>query len=296
MPASWLDVIFNASFPYRLAHTVTGFYLTTAFAVLGATAWHLKHRRNVAESRAVMGMTVIFIAIFVPIQITAGDLHGLNTLHHQPLKVAAMEGLWDTQARAPAVLFAIPDEKAERNRAEIAIPALASIYLAHSPDAVIKGLKEAPPSDRPPVAPVFFAFRIMVGIGVLMLGMAVWGVWLRWRGRLYTNRLYQNACIAMIPAGFVAVVAGWTVTEVGRQPWVVYGLLRTRDAVSPSLTGADVLLSLSLYAIVYLIVFGAGIFYMVRLARAGPPEHVELREPKLGERPARPLSGAEADA
>jgi len=202
VPASWLDVIFNASFPYRLAHTVTGFYLTTAFAVLGATAWHLKHRRNVAESRAVMGMTVIFIAIFVPIQITAGDLHGLNTLHHQPLKVAAMEGLWDTQARAPAVLFAIPDEKAERNRAEIAIPALASIYLAHSPDAVIKGLKEAPPSDRPPVAPVFFAFRIMVGIGVLMLGMAVWGVWLRWRGRLYTNRLYQNACIAMIPAGF----------------------------------------------------------------------------------------------
>jgi len=131
---------------------------------------------------------------------------------------------------------------------------------------------------------------------VLMLGMAVWGLWLRWRGRLYTNRLYQNACIAMIPAGFVAVVAGWTVTEVGRQPWVVYGLLRTRDAVSPSLTGADVLLSLSLYAIVYLIVFGAGIFYMVRLARAGPPEHVELREPKLGERPARPLSGAEADA
>ena len=188
MPASWLDVIFNASFPYRLAHTVTGFYLTTAFAVLGATAWHLKHRRNVAESQAVMGMTVIFIAIFVPIQIVAGDLHGLNTLHHQPLKVAAMEGLWDTQARAPAVLFAIPDEKAERNHAEIAIPALASIYLAHSPDAVIKGLKEAPPADRPPVAPVFFAFRIMVGIGVLMLGMAIWGVWLRWRGRLYTNR------------------------------------------------------------------------------------------------------------
>jgi len=296
VPASWLDVIFNASFPYRLAHTVTGFYLTTAFAVLGATAWHLKHRRNVAESQAVMDMTVIFIAIFVPIQIVAGDLHGLNTLHHQPLKVAAMEGLWDTQARAPAVLFAIPDEKAERNHAEIAIPALASIYLGHSPDAVIKGLKEAPPADRPPVAPVFFAFRIMVGIGVLMLCMAIWGVWLRWRGRLYTNPLYLNSCIAMLPAGFVAVVAGWTVTEVGRQPWVVYGLLRTRDAVSPSITGSDVLLSLALYAIVYLIVFGAGIFYMVRLARAGPPANVDLREPKLSERPARPLSGAEADA
>ena len=129
MPASWLDVIFSASFPYRLAHTVTGFYLTTAFAVLGATAWHLKHGRNVAESRAVMGMTVIFIALFVPLQIAAGALHGLNTLHHQPVKVAAMEALWDTQPRAPAVLFAIPDEKAERNRAEIAIPELASIYL-----------------------------------------------------------------------------------------------------------------------------------------------------------------------
>ena len=295
MSASWLDVIFSASFPYRLAHTVTGFYLTTAFAVLGATAWHLKHRQNVTESRAVMGMTVTFIAIFVPIQIIAGDLHGLNTLHHQPLKVAAMEGLWDTQARAPAVLFAIPDEKAERNRAEVAIPALASVYLAHSPDAVIKGLKEAPPADRPPVAPVFFAFRAMVGIGILMLIVAYWGLWLRLRGRLFDSRTYLNACIAMLPAGFVAVLAGWTVTEVGRQPWVVYGLMRTRDAVSPSLTGADVLTSIALYVIVYLIVFGAGIFYMARLARAGPPAHVDLREPNLDERPARPLSGAQAE-
>src|SRR5436190_5080972 len=271
MPASWLDVIFSASFPYRLAHTVTGFYLTTAFAVLGVTAWHLKHRRNVVESRAVMRMTVIFIAIFVPVQIIAGDLHGINTLHHQTLKVAAMEGIWDTQPRAPAVLFAIPDEKAERNRAEIAIPALASVYLAHSPDAVIKGLKEAAPADRPPVVPVFFAFRIMVGIGVLMLVTAAWGLWLLWRGRLYANRAFHNACIAMLPAGFIAVIAGVTVTEVGRQPWVVYGLMRTRDAVSPSLTGSDVLLSLALYAIVYLVVFGAGVYYMVRLARAGPP-------------------------
>jgi cytochrome bd ubiquinol oxidase subunit I len=296
VPADWSAVIFNPSFPYRLAHTVTGFYLTTAFAVLGVTAWHLKRGSHVAESRAVLGMTVPFIAIFVPIQIIAGDLHGINTLHHQPVKLAAMEGLWDTQARAPAVLFAIPDEAAERNHAEISIPALASVYLAHSPDAVIKGLKEAAPGDRPPVAPVFYAFRIMVGIGVLMLAMAAWGIWLRWRGRLYTTRAYQNACIAMLPAGFIAVLAGWTVTEVGRQPWVVHGLLRTRDAVSPSLTGADVLLSLALYIVVYLIVFGAGIFYMVRLARAGPPEQLELREPRLRERPARPLSGAEADA
>ena len=294
VPADWIAIIFNPSFPYRLVHTVTGFYLTTAFAVLGATAWHLKHGRHVAEAQAVLRMTVVFIAIFVPVQIVAGDLHGVNTLHHQPAKLAAMEGLWDTQARAPAVLFAVPDESEERNHAEVSIPALASVYLAHSADAVIKGLKEAPREDRPPVAPVFYAFRIMVGIGVLMLAMAYWGLWLRWRGTLYTSRAYQNACIAMLPAGFIAVLAGWTVTEVGRQPWVVYGLMRTRDAVSPSLTGADVLLSIALYIVVYLTIFGAGIFYMVRLARAGPPEHVDMREPKLDERPARPLSGAEA--
>jgi len=296
VPADWLTIIFNPSFPYRLVHTVTGFYLTTAFAVLGVTAWHLKRGRHVDEARTVLDMTVIFIAIFVPIQIIAGDFHGINTLHHQPVKLAAMEGLWDTQARAPAVLFAIPDEKAERNRAEVSIPALASIYLGHSTDAVIKGLKEASPADRPPVAPVFYAFRIMVGIGLLMLATAYWGLLLRIRGRLHTTSTYQNACIAMLPAGFVAVLAGWTVTEVGRQPWVVYGLLRTRDAVSPSLTGSDVIMSIALYVVVYLIVFGSGIFYMARLARAGPPEHVETREPTLGERPARPLSGAEAEA
>jgi len=292
VPADWLAVIFNPSFPYRLAHTVTGFYLTTAFTVLGVTAWHLKRGRHVAESRAVMTMTVTFIAIFVPIQIAAGDLHGINTLHHQPVKLAAMEGLWETRSHAPAVLFAVPDEQAERNRMEVAIPTLASIYLGHSPDAVIKGLKEAPRADRPPVAPVFYAFRIMVGIGMLMLALALWGLWLRARGRLHTTRAFHNACIAMLPAGFLAVLAGWTVTEVGRQPWIVYGLMRTRDAVSPSLTGADVLISLALYIAVYVVVFGAGIYYMVRLARAGPPAQVDLREPRLGERPARPLSGA----
>jgi cytochrome bd ubiquinol oxidase subunit I len=295
VPADWLAVIFNPSFPYRLVHTVTGFFLTTAFAVLGVTAWHLKHGRHVTEARTVLGMTVIFIAIFVPIQIFVGDLHGINTLHHQPVKLAAMEGLWDTQSHAPAVLFAIPDEAAERNRDEISIPTLASYYLGHSADAVIKGLKEAPPENRPPVAPVFFAFRVMVGIGMLMLATAYWGVWLRLRGRLYTSRAFHNACLVMLPAGFIAVLAGWTVTEVGRQPWVVYGLMRTRDAVSPSLTGTDVLTSIALYILVYLVVFGAGIFYMVRLARAGPPEHVDVREPTLDERPARPLSGAHAD-
>jgi len=296
VPADWMAVIFNPSFPYRLVHTVVAFYLTTAFAVLGVTAWHIKHRVHLHEAQRALKMTVIFIAIVVPLQVVVGDLHGVNTLHHQPVKLAAMEGLWDTQSHAPAVLFAIPDEAAERNRSEVSIPTLASYYLGHSADTVVKGLKEAPPEDRPPVAPVFFAFRGMVGLGILMLITAWWGLWLHFRNRLTESRTYHNVCLAMIPAGFIAVLFGWTVTEVGRQPWVVYGLMRTRDAVSPSLTGTDVLTSIALYIVVYLIVFGAGIFYMVRLARAGPPEHVDVREPNLDERPARPLSGAHVDA
>jgi cytochrome d ubiquinol oxidase subunit I len=204
-----------------------------------------------------------------------------------------MEGLWDTQARAPAVLFAWPDVAREQNRYEIAIPALASLYLKHDFDATVQGLKAAPPADRPPVVPVFIAFRVMVGLGLVMLALVIWAGVLHWRGRLFNTRLFHNACLAMMPAGFLAVVAGWTVTEVGRQPWVVYGLLRTQDAVSPSLTTGNVATSLLLYAIVYLIVFGAGIYYMARVARAGPPDHVELRDARLGERPARPLSAVE---
>ncbi|HEX6794813.1 MAG TPA: cytochrome ubiquinol oxidase subunit I [Casimicrobiaceae bacterium] len=294
MPQSWLAIIFNPSFPYRLVHTVIAFYLTTAFTVLGVSAWHLRRGRNVDVSRRALSMTVVFVAIFVPIQIVAGDLHGLNTLDHQPVKVAAMEGLWNTEARAPAVLFAIPDQAAERNRAEIAIPGLASLYLEHSLDGVVKGLKSVPAQDRPPVAPVFFAFRAMVGLGLLMLATAWWGLWLRFRRRLFDTPAYLRVCAAMAPAGFIAVIAGWIVTEVGRQPWVVYGLLRTHDAVTPSLTGGDVVISLVLYIAVYAIVFGAGLMYMLRLAKAGPPEHVESRDARLAERPARPLSGADA--
>jgi cytochrome bd ubiquinol oxidase subunit I len=296
VPGSWLAVIFNPSFPFRLAHTVTAFYLTTAFAVLGVAAWHAKHRVHEPEARRTLRMTVVFVAIFVPIQVVLGDLHGGNTLRHQPLKLAAMEGLWETRSHVPMVLFAIPDQAAETNHAEIAIPSVGSLYLTHDFTTEVTGLKAAPPDERPPVAPVFFAFRAMVGLGILMLVLAYWGLWLRHKDRLFTSRAFHNACIAMIPAGFVAVIAGWVVTEVGRQPWVVYGLMRTRDAVSPSLTGSDVLTSIALYVLVYLIIFGAGIYYMARLARAGPPEHVDIREPTPDERPARPLSGAHADA
>ena len=294
MPADWLAIIFNASFPYRIAHTVTGFFVTTGFVVVGVAAWHLKRGQHIVESRRTLGMTFALFAISVPLQVVLGDLHGVNSVEHQPVKVAAMEGLWETQARAPAVLFAVPDEARERNEYEIAIPALASLYLKHDFDATVQGLKSVTPDDRPPVIPVFYAFRIMVGLGLLMLAVVIWAGFLQWRGRLFDTPVFLNVCIAMIPAGFIAVVAGWTVTEVGRQPWVVYGLMRTRDAVSPSLTGANVALSLALYTIVYLMVFGAGIYYMARVARAGPPDHVDLRDARLSERPARPLSGAEA--
>jgi cytochrome bd ubiquinol oxidase subunit I len=296
VPGDWLAVIFNPSFPYRLVHTVTAFYLTTAFAVLGVSAWHARHGIRLPEARRALRMTVVFIAIFVPIQIVVGDLHGGNTLEHQPIKLAAMEGLWQTRSHVPMVLFAIPDQAAEKNHAEVSIPDVASYYLTHDLTTEVKGLKSAPPDERPPVAPVFFAFRAMVGLGILMLIVAYRGLWLRHGDRLLASRAYLGTCVAMIPAGFVAVLAGWTVTEVGRQPWVVYGLMRTRDAVSPSLTGTDVLTSIALYVIVYVIVFGAGIYYMARLARAGPPEHVDIREPTPDERPARPLSGAHADA
>jgi cytochrome d ubiquinol oxidase subunit I len=240
-----------------------------------------------------MSMGLGLLVLLVPLQIVLGDAHGLNTLEHQPVKVAAMEGLWETQARAPAVLFAIPDAASESNALEVAIPGLASVYLMHDVNGVVKGLKAFAPADRPPVAIVFWAFRIMVGVGVLMLAVAAWGAWLRLRGRLYDSPAFLFVCNFMAPAGFVAVVAGWTVTEVGRQPWVVYGLLRTRDAVSPSITGFDVLLSLLMYMAVYAVIFSAGLYYLFRIARAGPPTETEARDAKLSERPARPLSAAD---
>jgi cytochrome d ubiquinol oxidase subunit I len=293
-PTDWVKVIFNPSFPYRIAHTVTGFFVTTAFVVIGVSAWHLRRSQHVATSRRAMGMGLGLVTLLVPLQIFLGDAHGLNTLEHQPVKVAAMEGLWDTQGRAPAVLFALPDAATESNRFEVAIPALASLYLTHDFDGVVKGLKSVPAAERPPVAIVFWAFRIMVGMGIAMLGMVVWSLWLRGRGRLYTSPAFLLACQWVMPVGFIAVIAGWVTTEVGRQPYIVYGLLRTRDAVSPSLTGLDVALSLALYFAVYLVVFGAGLFYMVRVARKGPPSELEARDAKLSERPARPLSAADA--
>jgi cytochrome bd ubiquinol oxidase subunit I len=288
-PGSWVEIIFNASFPYRLAHTVVGFYVTTGFVVVGVAAWLLRRGGFAEEGRVMLSMTFWLLTVLVPLQVLIGDLHGLNTLHHQPAKLAAIEAHWETGRRVPLTLFAIPDEKNETNRFAIEVPLLGSLILAHDINGEIKGLKDWKKEDRPPVALPFFAFRLMVGIGVLMLVLVAVSWWLRFRGTLYDSPWFLKACVAISPLGFVAVLAGWTTTEVGRQPWIVYGLMRTADSVPPSLTGADVLASLLGYMAVYLIIFPAGFFVMWRIARKGPAA-AEAHAPVESGRPSRPIT------
>ncbi len=271
-PADWTAIIFSPSFPYRLAHTVTAFYITTGFVVLAVGAYTFRTGRFINEARVMIGMALGFLALMVPLQVVLGDQHGLNTLKYQPAKLAAIEGLWETGSGVPAVLFALPNQQAERNDAEIAIPRLGSLYLTHDLNGRVEGLKDFPRANRPPVWIVFFAFRLMVGVGLAMFGIVALGWFLRWRGRLYTSAWYLRLVQWTGPIGFVGVLAGWTTTEVGRQPWTVYGLLRTSDSVTPSLHGIDVLISLLLYAAVYLIVYPTSLLFLKRIVEAGPGE------------------------
>lgn len=229
------------------------------------------------------------LTFLVPLQIFLGDLHGLNTLKYQPAKLAAIEAHWNPQANAPLTLFAIPDEKAQTNHAEISVPELGSLILTHSRKGVVPGLKQFPVNQRPPVAIPFFAFRIMVGLGLLMFALVIVSWWLRLRNRLYDARWFLIACEILAPAGFIAVLAGWTTTEVGRQPWTVYGLLRTADSVSPSLTTFDVALSLLGYMIVYLIMFPAGALLMARVVKEGMGESAVEEDRIEGGRPKAPV-------
>ncbi|MCQ4167242.1 cytochrome ubiquinol oxidase subunit I [Tahibacter harae] len=288
-PVDWWAVIFNPSFPYRLTHMVLAAFITTAFVVGGSAAIYLLRGRWQDKAQVMLRCAVAFIAIVVPLQIVAGDLHGLNVREHQPAKLAAIEARWETETHVPLTLFAWPDEAAETNRYAVDVPYLGSLILTHSLDGEVKGLKDFAPGDRPPVKPVFFAFRVMVGLGFAMLGLAAWGLLLWWRGRLFTQRGFLRVFAAMLPAGFVAVLAGWYVTEIGRQPWVIYGLMRTRDAFS----GVDlvsVAISLTSFVVVYAIVFGFGIWYLYRLFAAGPKQAPPRVEPEAT--PARPLSAA----
>lgn len=287
-PADWWAVVFNPSFPYRLAHTVNAFLVTTGFVVIAVAAGYLRHGRALPESRRMLSMTLWLLTALVPLQIVLGDLHGLNTLRYQPEKLAAMEGGWQTKSGMPLVLFGWPDAAAETNRGAVEIPYLGSLILTHSRSGTVRGLTEWPAADRPPVAIVFSAFRIMVGIGFVMLAIVIAGNWLRWRGRLYDRRWFLLLCEAGLPLGFVAVIAGWVVTETGRQPWVVYHQLRTADAVTPSLSGGEVIASLALYIAVYLVVFPLSLYYIGALVRAGPVEDGELADRSIAGR-QRPL-------
>jgi len=268
-PDNWWAVIFNPSFPYRYLHNVTAFYITTGFVVLGVGAWLLRHGRSATEAGTMMRMALNMLIVLVPLQMVLGDLHGQNTLATQPAKFAAIEGRYDTVSPLPLTLFGIPDDAKGTMHDVVAIPLLGSLLLTHSRTGTIRGLNSFPADQRPPVGPPFFAFRIMVGIAVVMLFVAIAGQVLRAQGRLDRTRWFLRLCEVTAPLGFFAVLAGWTTTEVGRQPWTVYGLMRTAQSVTPSLTGTDVALSLALYALVYLIMFPTGIAVMAGLVRRG---------------------------
>ncbi|HZY52056.1 MAG TPA: cytochrome ubiquinol oxidase subunit I [Reyranella sp.] len=274
VPVDWLTIIFNPSFPYRLVHTVLAAYLTTALAVGGVGAWHLLAGRKTEGTRVMFSMAMGMIAVTAPIQILAGDQHGLNTLEHQPAKVMAIEGHFQSHPDgAPLVLFGWPDMKDAKVLYEISVPKLSSLILKHSLDAPLKGLDTVARSDWPPVPVVFWSFRVMVGLGLLMLLLGLWSLLARVRHKLYDWPWLHRLALVMGPAGFVAVIAGWVTTEVGRQPYTVYGLLRTAQSVSP-LQAPAVATSLLAFIAVYFIVFGAGILYVLHLM-ASPPQEAE---------------------
>lgn len=277
LPASWWQIIFNPSFPVRFPHMVLAAYLSVA-CIVGATgAWHLLRGRGSPAVQTMFSMALWMAALAAPAQIFMGDLHGLNTLQHQPVKVAAMEGHYDSHDGAPLILFGFPDDKTQRVDDAIQVPNLSSLILTHSWNGHVRGLKEWPPQDRPPVAVVFWAFRLMVALGFAMLGLGLAGLWLRWRGRLFVTRPLHWAALAMGPAGLTALLAGWVTTEVGRQPYTVYGVLRTADSLSP--VGAPgVAVSLTAFVLVYFTVFGAGILMLLRLL-ATPPRANEAGPP-----------------
>ncbi|WP_245272295.1 cytochrome ubiquinol oxidase subunit I [Xanthobacter sp. 126] len=276
----WWQVIFTASFPYRLAHMVCASFLTCAFMIAGVSAFHLWRGQHVAASRTAFSMALWLALVLAPLQIFIGDLHGRNTLVEQPTKLAAMEGLWDT-TRGPAMtVIAWPDMAAQKNLYALEIPHLASLYLTHSWDGEVQGLKAVPPADQPNVPIVFFAFRIMAGIGMLLLATALTGLVLRMRGRLYDTRWFQYLAMATTSLGLVAVLAGWTVTEAGRQPWIIYGVLRTADAVAPVAAGA-VTTSLLIFFAVYNLLLVAFLWFAGRVAFKGPTD----TSPEVAERP-----------
>ncbi|WP_417682066.1 cytochrome ubiquinol oxidase subunit I [Pseudidiomarina aquimaris] len=267
----WFAVVFNPSFPYRLAHMLLAAYLTTAFVVGGVAAWHLLKERSNAAARKMFSMAMWMALLVAPLQVFVGDLHGLNTQEHQPAKVAAMEGHFKSETQAPLYLFGMPNMETAEVDYAIKVPGLASLILKHDVNAEVTGLDAFPREDWPPVPVVFWAFRIMVGLGLLMVVIGIWAGVQRARGKLYESSWLHKSALLMAPSGFIAVIAGWIVTEVGRQPWVIQGLLRTEDAASP-IAAEGVGGSLLAFIIVYFFVFGAGTFYILRKMAANPEQ------------------------
>lgn len=268
-PTDWLQIIFNPSFFVRLPHMVIAAYLTTGFAVGGVAAWYMLRQQCLPHARIMFAMAMLMAIFVTPIQIYIGHEHGVNTLEYQPAKVAAMEGIWETEQGASLRLFGWPDQEAEETKYALEIPYGASLILKGDIHAEVKGLKEWDKDERPPVAWVFWSFRVMVGIGMLMMLTGLLALWQYARGKLFSTKWFHRWCFLMAPSGFLAVLAGWITTEVGRQPYVVYGVLRTADTASP-ITSHSVAISLVTFMVVYTIVFGAGIYYILHLIRRGP--------------------------
>ena len=291
-PLDWLQIIFNPSFPYRFSHMFTAAYLTTSLVVLAVGARYLMKGRYIEEAKTMMRMGLGMVAILAPLQAVIGDMHGINTAEYQPAKIAAMEAHWDGSKPAALILFAIPNSKEERNDFEISIPNLASLIITHDMNGLFKGLKDFKPEDRPPIPQIFFSFRVMVGIGFAMIGIGFIGAFLWLRGTLFETRWYLGAVQHAWPLGFIAILAGWWVTETGRQPWIATGILRTADAISPVAAWA-VLTTLILFVLIYSSVFSMGIYYINKLIEKGPSGAAVA--PPSG-MPNRPLSAADGAA
>jgi cytochrome bd ubiquinol oxidase subunit I len=300
VPVDWLGVIFNPSFPYRLAHMTIAAYLATALFVGATGAWHLLKGRDDARVRTMFSMAMWMMLLVSPVQILVGDAHGLNTLQHQPAKIAAIEGHWKNVPgeSVPLIVFGWPDMAAETTRYALEIPDLGSLILTHDWKGNIPGLKEFAPDERPNSTVIFWTFRVMVGLGLLMLLLGVWSARLRWQGQLFHSKPFLRFTVLMGPAGLLAILAGWLTTEIGRQPWVVYGVMRTKDAVSNHSVLA-LTTTLTIFVVMYFAVFGTGVMYMLKLVRQSPgvyvPPELEsdgLHGTPLNQRPARPLSAA----
>ena len=269
MPANWLAIIFNPSFPYRFMHMVTAAYLTTSFVVGGVGAYFLLTKQYITHARIMFVMAVLMAALLSPVQLVLGDLHGLNTLEHQPIKIAAMEGIWDNEKDAAFRVFAWPDQANETNHFEIKIPYLSSLILRHQLHGEIQGLKEWPKEDRPRVGIVFWSFRIMVGLGILMILLSLTSAFSYYRERLFASSFLQRCWLFMLPSGFIALLAGWFVTETGRQPFTVFGILRTAQSHTPALVSSQLIWSLSAFVVLYSVIFGAGMYYMIKIIKKG---------------------------